>query len=154
MKKIDKQDAKAGALDASDLLPSRLAALAQNLSGAIEEPFRAKHGLPIKDWKVMQALAVHGDLPPTEIHRVGGQNRAQITRALKCLLDRDLVAKHPHPDDKRTFVVSLTPSGKKMYLDILTQMRRRQEEVVSCLTDADAARFRRLLSRLEDSLPG
>ncbi|MEQ8695827.1 MAG: MarR family winged helix-turn-helix transcriptional regulator [Bauldia litoralis] len=148
----DGQDGGTHPLDASDLLPSRLAGIAQALSIEIEEPFRARHSLPMKDWKVMSALAVHGALPPTEIHRLGGQNRAQITRALKCLLDRELVVKHPHPDDNRTFVVALTDAGRKMYVDILGQMRARQAEVVGRLPDGEAESLRGLLGRLEEAL--
>lgn len=125
--------------DADELLPIRLAALTERLAREIENPLRLRYELPVKDWKVMQALAAHGPLPPNEIHRIGGQNKSQISRALTCLLDRELVAKKPHPDDSRTFLVSLTPAGKRMFSTIVRQMLERQSELLERLTPNDVA---------------
>jgi len=149
MTKSDPEAAPVGSVDAVELLPSRLVALAKALAREIDEPYRAQYGLPMKDWLVMRTLAVHGAMPPTEIHRVNGQNRAQITRALKCLLDRYLVAKEPHPEDSRTFLVSLTETGVAMYADIVDQMRRRQDEILATLSANDSERLKRLIDKLE-----
>lgn len=140
--------------DAGTLLPDRLMGLAETLAALIEEPQLKRHALPMKDWKVMQALAAHGALQPAEIHRRNGQDKAQISRALKCLLDRGLVSKDPHPEDARTFVVSLTEAGHALYRDIAADMRRRQDTILGGISSADAERFRRLVDRLEKSLDG
>ncbi len=139
-------------LDLDEFLPHRFAALAQSLSREIEERHRKQHKLPMKDWKVMQALALHGELMPSDIHRLGVQNKAQISRALKCLLDRGLVAKRPHPDDNRTFSVSMTEEGWAIYGAIVPQMRQRQDEIIGNMPDAEVDELRRLLARLEDAL--
>ena len=138
--------------DAGDLLPARLTDIAGALAKAIEEPVRAEFGLPPKDWKVMQVLAVHGPLPPNEIHRVGGQNKSQISRALKCLFDRELVARCPHPEDDRTFVVSLTDAGQEMYSTALRKMRRRQTDFLKTLPDDEAEDLASVLVRLRAAL--
>ena len=140
------------ALDAGDLLPGRLDSLSDALSKRIEAPVRAEYGLPPKDWKVMQVLAAEGALPPTEIHRVNGQNKAQISRALKCLLDRELVAKEPHPEDQRTFVVGLTDSGLAMYREIVRKMRRRQSDFLDALPAREGDRLRELVGSLEKAV--
>lgn len=139
-------------LDLDEFLPHRFAALAQSLSREIEERQRKRHKLPMKDWKVMQALALHGELMPSDIHRLGVQNKAQISRALKCLLDRGLVAKRPHPDDNRTFSVSMTEEGWAIYEAIVPQMRQRQDEIIGHMPKDEVDELRRLLARLEDAL--
>ena len=141
-------------LNAADLLPNRLTAIAGVLAREIEEPVRALYALPTKDWVVMQVLAVNGPLPPAEIHRVGGQNKPQISRALKCLVDRGLVVRSPHPDDDRTFLVSLTEPGLAMYTDILKQMRRRQADLLKELPADEAGNLRSLLKNLEGAFGG
>lgn len=141
-------------LDAADLLPNRLTAIAGVLAREIEEPVRALYALPTKDWVVMQVLAVNGAIPPAEIHRVGGQNKPQISRALKCLVDRELVVRSPHPDDDRTFLVSLTEPGLAMYTDILKQMRRRQADLLKELPADEAGNLRSLLKNLEGAFGG
>jgi DNA-binding MarR family transcriptional regulator len=139
-------------LDLGAFLPYRLSVLAQRLSRDIEEHQRRRHKLAMKDWKVMQVMAVHGELLPADIRRLGTQNKAQISRALKCLLDRGLVAKLPRPDDSRTFGVSLTEAGWAIYETMAPRMRARQEEILGGLSAGDAKELRRLLDRLEASL--
>jgi DNA-binding MarR family transcriptional regulator len=139
-------------LELETFLPYRLSVLAQCLSRDIEEHQRRRHKLAAKDWKVMQLLAVHGELLPADIHRMGTQNKAQISRALKCLLDRGLVAKRPRPGDSRTFGVSLTDAGWAIYEDIVPRMRSAQEKILSGLSAAEARELRRLIDRLDQSI--
>ena len=126
--------------------------LAQALSREIEERHRKQHKLPMKDWTVMQALALHGELMPADIHRLGVQNKAQISRALKCLLDRGLVAKRPHPDDNRTFSVAMTDEGWAIYEAIVPLMRQRQNEIIENMSEGELDDLRRLLARLEEAM--
>ena len=139
-------------LELETFLPYRLSVLAQRLSRDIEERQRRQHKLAAKDWKVMQLLAVHGELHPADMHRMGTQNKAQISRALKCLLDRGLVAKRPRLGDSRTFDVSLTEAGWKIYEEIAPRMRSGQEKVLSGLSATEARELRRLIDRLDEAL--
>jgi DNA-binding MarR family transcriptional regulator len=141
-------------LELETFLPYRLSVLAQRLSHDIEERQRRQHKLAAKDWKVMQILAVHGELLPADIHRVGTQNKAQISRALKCLLDRGLVAKRPRPGDSRTFDVSLTEAGWAVYEEIVPRMRNGQAKVLAGLSGTEAKELRRLIDRLDEALDG
>ena len=152
MTETKRQDAERDLLDLEGFLPHRFAVLAQTLSREIEEEHRKRHKLAMKDWKVMQVLALHGELMPADIHRLGSQNKAQISRALKCLVDRDIVAKRPHPDDNRTFSVSMTQKGWEIYEAMVPLMRRRQAEIVEHLPKDEVAELRRLLARLETAL--
>jgi DNA-binding MarR family transcriptional regulator len=139
-------------LDLGGFLPYRLARLAQRLSREIEERQRRRYKLAMKDWKVMQIMALHGELLPADIRRMGTQNKAQISRALKCLLDRGLVAKRPLLGDSRTFGVSLTEAGWGVYEAMVPRMRARQDELLDGLTAAEAGELRRLLDRVEGLL--
>jgi DNA-binding MarR family transcriptional regulator len=152
MRKAKNQGRGRDILDLGAFLPYRLSVLAQRLSRDIEERQRRQHKLAMKDWKVMQIMAVHGELLPADIRRMGTQNKAQISRALKCLLDRGLVAKQPRPGDSRTFGVSLTEAGWAIYEAMVPRMRARQDELLGGLSAAEAKELRRLLDRLEDSL--
>jgi DNA-binding MarR family transcriptional regulator len=152
MRKGGKRKRGREVLDLGGFLPYRLSMLAQRLSREIEERQRRLHKLAMKDWKVMQIMAVHGELLPADIRRMGTQNKAQISRALKCLLDRGLVAKHPHAGDSRTFGVSFTEAGWSMYEAMVPRMRARHDKILSGLSAAEARELRRLLDRLEESL--
>lgn len=148
MPKLRGETPKRSKAQADDLLPTRVMEIARALSKEIEEPVREEFQLPLKDWTVMRVLAAHGPLPPNEIHRVGGQNKPQISRALKCLFDRELVAKCPHPDDDRTFLVFLTDMGMEMYWSALKKMRKRQTQFLRTLRADEDKQLQALLNRL------
>lgn len=139
-------------LELDSFLPYRVAALAQRLSRDIEEGQRRAHKLAVKDWKVMQVMALYGQLHPGDIRRMGTQDKATISRAIKCLLDRGLVAKHPRPGDSRTFEVAFTEAGWAVYEAIVPKVRRRQDEVLSALSAAEAKELRRLMDKLDEAL--
>lgn len=148
MPKPSGETSKRSLVQLDDLLTTRVTEIARALSKEIEEPVREEFQLPLKDWTVMRVLAAHGPLPPNEIHRVGGQNKPQISRALKCLFDRELVAKRPHPEDDRTFLVYLTESGSDMYSSALKKMRKRQTKFLKTLPAGEDKQLQELLNRL------
>ncbi len=139
-------------LDLEAFLPYRVAVLAQRLSRHVEEAARRAHRLPVKDWTVMQIMAAHGPLLPADIGRIGTQDKATISRAIKCLLDRGLVSKQPKPGDGRTFAVALTAEGWAVYEAIVPQVRRRQQEALAALGAGEADELQRLVAKLDDAL--
>lgn len=139
-------------LELESFLPYRVAGLARRLSRAIEDTQRSEHRLAVKDWKLMQVMARHGRLAPADIRRMGTQDKATISRAIKCLLDRGLVAKEPHEGDSRTFDVAFTEAGWAMYEAIVPRVKRRQAELLAALTPAEAKEFTRLLDKLDGAL--
>ena len=139
-------------LELESFLPYRVAALAQRLSREIEEGQRRHHKLAVKDWKLMQVMARHGRLAPADIRRMGTQDKATISRAIKCLLDRGLVAKHPQAGDSRTFDVAFTEAGWAVYESIVPKVRRKQEEVLAALTAGESKQLKRLLDKLDTAL--
>lgn len=136
----------------SDLLPVRITEFADVIAREIEEPVRNEFQLPQKDWRVLRVLANNGALPPAEISRIGGQNKAQTSRALKCLFDRELVFRQAHPEDDRTFLVSLTKEGETMVRVAVKKMRQRQTAFLRTLPAKQQTQLQSFLSNLDSIL--
>lgn len=79
--------------------------------------------------------------------------RSQIDRTtLGGIVDRlekeGLVARRPHPEDRRAYQVFLTPRGKSLEEELWTVANKVQEKVNAPLTAAEQATLIRLLEKL------
>lgn len=52
------------------------------------------------------------DSTPLWLSRQSGMKKEAVSRCLKQLLEKELIAKEKHPQDERSYVLSLTESGK------------------------------------------
>lgn len=56
---------------------------------------------------------VERELTPTELASALGLTSASVTALVDRLSDAGLVERHPHPEDRRSLLVALTPDGRK-----------------------------------------
>lgn len=130
-------------------LPYRLSVLSQKVIQSIAEVYTRAHRLSTPDWKVMSLLANHGPILPAEIRRFGTLDKAAISRALKRLTHRGLVVRKKRPQDGRTFEVTLSDSGWRLYGDIVPEAKRKEEAILEGLSDSERAELLRLLGKLD-----
>jgi DNA-binding MarR family transcriptional regulator len=62
---------------------------------------------------VLWHLHASGSATMTDLHRVFGHRRSTLTSVVDRLESRNLVRRKSDPQDRRSFIVSLTPSGRK-----------------------------------------
>ncbi|WP_110643081.1 MarR family transcriptional regulator [Salinicola sp. CPA57] len=93
--------------------------------------------------------AIRSQMPCTAQHIAHRTQRdkAQITRLLRDLLDAGIIAKSPHPDDRRSLILSLTAHGQAVMKQVDTCERQAHARLSSGMTQADLEAFLRL-SRL------
>ena len=54
---------------------------------------------------------------PLELSRESGMKKEAVSRSLKGLLEKELIRKEKHPRDERSYILSLTDSGKEALND-------------------------------------
>lgn len=79
---------------------------------------------------VMEILSYGGPMTVPEIGRVKGVSRQHIQMVVNTLLEMDLIKRQDNPNDKRTYLVSLTWTGKDVYETI--QIREMAELQTLC----------------------
>lgn len=106
-------------------------------------------GLHLTVSHIRTLKAIRGQMPCTaqDIAHRTQRDKAQITRLLRDLLDADIVAKAPHPDDRRSQMLSLTGHGRNLLARIDACEREAHEQLSSGMTRTDLEAFLRL-SRL------
>lgn len=101
---------------------------------------------------VLGLLRDHGPLSPTAIGERLIVTRATVTGVVDSLERRGYVERTPHPQDRRSLLIQLTPTG----LDVLAQVRHivheREREWMHGFGDQELAALIGALQRVQRSL--
>jgi DNA-binding MarR family transcriptional regulator len=119
--------------------------------------------------RMRQALSVDGDgLGPTEAralrffsHHPGstqqdlvahsGRDKAQITRIVQQLMERNLLAREPDPSDGRRFNLQLTKKGLALQEAMHTQRKKLAADMLRDLSKEERLQLGGLLERMRAS---
>jgi len=103
-------------------------------------------------WSQLSALATVFKLEPTTATAVAARERVQppsMTKILATLESNGLIVRAPHPDDRRSATISLTPAGQKVLDD---ENRAREEwlaDRLAGLSKTDRDLLRRVIPVLD-----
>jgi DNA-binding MarR family transcriptional regulator len=95
-------------------MPSSLLLLLKQTERRIElglQPLLDEFGLSIEQWRVMSALYAEPGQPMSVLAEAAVLPAASLTRHVDKLVERGLVVRRIHPDDKRRIVTALSPVG-------------------------------------------
>jgi MarR family transcriptional regulator for hemolysin len=109
----------------------------------------------------MEAMAVISRSPPDsaqiEIARRIGIEGATFTRMLDALEADEMVERRPHPTDRRTKLIRLTPSGESALAEILAVADRLRTQLLAGIDVGEVDRanlfLEALLWRMDEGLP-
>jgi DNA-binding MarR family transcriptional regulator len=106
-------------------------------------------GLPFSRVRILWRLV---DEPKTLKQLAAtGIDAPATTVAVNDLEHRGLVERHPHPDNRRAKLVSLTPAGQRLIELARRTVRDDAPPAVQDLSKADLAHLRRILERVTSS---
>ena len=107
-------------------------------------------GLPFSRARILWRLV---DAPMTlkQISDETGSDAPATTVSVNDLEDRGLVERHPHPENRRAKLVSLTRAGKNMVDLIVDTVRDDAPPGFQHLSKTDLAHLRRILERVNRS---
>jgi homoprotocatechuate degradation regulator HpaR len=77
-------------------------------------PLLDSHGLSEQQWRVLRVLAETDALDATELAARSNVLAPSLTRMLRLLLARDLVARRDDPDDGRRLLLRITGAGQAL----------------------------------------
>ena len=96
---------------------------------------------------ILVHLGDHGASTVAELHRALAHKRSTLTSILDRLTARGLVTRDVSARDRRSFVIALTPEGRRLARRL--QARLQALETAALADGADAAALQALLARLE-----
>lgn len=81
------------------------------------------------------------------------RSNGNTTGIVDKLEEAGLVARHPHPTDRRALLLRLTPAGEDVYRDLQPAFSARVTALLSCLSAAEQEQLRGMLDRLLQATP-
>jgi DNA-binding MarR family transcriptional regulator len=105
-------------------VPYRLLLLAKMLDRLIAVQLREIAGLTLAEWRVMAHLAVMGKKTASAIASAAFVDRAEVSRAVAALEDRDLLGRHANPRNRKSPLLILTDRGIELHRRVQEQRQQ------------------------------
>ena len=107
-------------------------------------------GLTPGQWRALRTIAGgSGELRMSELADRLRIARRSATSVVDDLVERNLVVRRSHPQDRRAVIVELTVAGRELVADRAKQRRRAASRRLGLLSDAELHTLRDLLRRLD-----
>jgi DNA-binding MarR family transcriptional regulator len=140
-------------LDLFRFVPFRLNRLAAEVSAALSTEYHARYGLDIPEWRVLATLGFRDDACSAQyIAHCTRTHKSTISRAVTALMTRQLVERVENEDDRREFALRMTRKGKALYQELIPRLKRKEQDILSCLSAQERKVFERLLGKIEKGL--
>jgi DNA-binding MarR family transcriptional regulator len=75
-------------------------------------------------------------------------DKMTVSRAVRRLESLGHVKRSPNPEDARSYVLTITSKGTRLFQKILPSADARYREILSCLSKNDQAALKRILGKL------
>ena len=118
-------------------------------------PLFARFGLQSGEFDVLATLRRSGPpfaLTPTALYEATMVTSGAMTNRLDRLEKAGLIARGPHPEDRRGVIVQLTKNGRSLIDEAVTAHVENEHQVLSGLTREERDRLAALLEKLIASL--
>jgi len=140
-------------LDLFKFVPFRLNRLAAEVSAALSGEYQARYRLDIPEWRVLATLGFRDDACSAQyIAHCTRTHKSTISRAVSALLERRLVERVENEDDRREFRLRLSRKGQALYEQLIPRLRRKEQELLSCLSAKERKDFAAMLGKIEKQL--
>ncbi len=144
---------KGSRLDLFGFVPFRLNRLAAEVSAALSSEYQERYGLDIPEWRVLATLGFRNDASSAQyIAHCTRTHKSTISRAVTALMRRQLVERVENEDDRREFQLRMTRKGKALYEELIPRLKRKEQEILSCLSAQERKDFALVLGKIEKSL--
>lgn len=134
--------------DIRDLLGFRLSLLTTISDRKAQSQISGKFGMNLGEWRVLGAIQAYAPVTLAGLARELYQDKGQLSRTIKALSARGLVASAHDARDKRNLFFRLTPAGKRWHDRMLAFAADRNAHLVEGLNAKERAELFRLLEKL------
>jgi homoprotocatechuate degradation regulator HpaR len=117
-------------------------------------PSLRKHGLTEQQWRILRALAAVETIEVTELARVAFLLGPSLSRILRDLEARGLIARKLVARDQRRSMLSIAPKGLKLIAEVAPHSEASYTEIAGRYGVRKLAELHKMLGELEVSLAG
>lgn len=111
-------------------------------------------GLNLSQWRVIAAVADRPGCTATEVVSITPMDKGLVSRAVRTLVDREIITKRSSEKDGRAIFLRLTSEGERIYREIVKELDRAGASGRNVLSLEGQAQFHSLLNSVLDLYPG
>lgn len=139
-------------LNIQEFLPYQLVSLSTKVSNDFAQVYEQQGQLTQPQWRTLSHTIHHQGITARAICDLANMDKSTVSRAIKQLQQRGLVALSENSQDKRAKLVVATAEGMELYR-LLTPLARQWETLLlDCFTTEQKAQFAQLLAILDGKL--
>jgi DNA-binding MarR family transcriptional regulator len=131
---------------------SLIVLIANRLTSGASSVYREAFGVGTIEWRVLSHVAAERWITPQRICRLGGLDKGGVSRSMKFLLDRGLIAVRGSAADARSVELSLTAKGAAMHERIARLADERERRLLQGLSKPQVRSLIDTLRRLNEQV--
>jgi DNA-binding MarR family transcriptional regulator len=132
---------------APDAFIEQFAAVKKRVSALAAQAF-AEADVGSLQAKLVHHIGVHSPISQAELARATDSDAPLTGRAIQTLLTRGIVRRARSDEDRREYVLSLTPAGRRLFARVTKLRDRIATRIVDALDDRDLADFERIAAKI------
>lgn len=132
----------------SNFLPYVLSVVSNEISQKIAYQYQEKFGIDMPQWRVMAILGEESGLSAREVANRTAMDKVAVSRAVKKLMENNLLTREVAADDKRRSILDLTIKGKETYQQIVPIAQLYEQCLIEQLSNDELSQIHQLLSKL------
>ncbi len=118
-----------------DFITTQMSRVGNALRRTITLPYAEQYSLTVAEWRMLSVLAEAQPLPFSELVTLACTDKSLVSRALRLLEARGLVALQAQGSTPRKgLLCSLSPQGEELYAEAMPVARRAQAAMIRVLT--------------------
>jgi len=136
-------------LNLDGFFPYQLAKLQAIISDSIAEIYTGEFDLSRQEWRILAILANKKLMSAKNIGLKANLEKMPTSRAIKKMLERELLKKANNTQDKRSSLLTLTKQGESLYHQLAPLVLQRERELISVLNKQELAVLKSSFAKLE-----
>lgn len=135
-------------------LPYRLSVLSNRVSQTIAGAYARRFGLAVTEWRVIAVLGRYPALSANGVAARTAMDKVAVSRAVARLLERGLLQRDVHGDDRRRSVLELSEAGYRIYDEVVPLALDYERKLLAPLSTEERTELHRLIGKLQDGVMG
>lgn len=136
-------------LELQNFVPYRLSVLTNRISALIATAYGDSFGIRIPEWRTIAVLGETSGLTNSQIAERTAMDKVTVSRAVRDLVQKRLVARRTSRKDRRVVHLKLTLQGKNVYLQIVPMALSYEAQILGILDESEREHFDRLIAKLQ-----
>lgn len=133
-------------------LPYRLSILSNRVSQTIASAYARRFGLGVTEWRVIAVLGRYPGLSANGVAARTAMDKVAVSRTVARLLERGLLQRDTHDDDRRRSVLELSRDGYGIYDEVVPLALEYERRLLAPLDADEQAQLDRLLRKLNEGV--